>query len=78
MLSKIWVWDPGFGKNLFRINDPEHCSNPIGSATYLTMQSLVSLLLLHVLLWRVGVLRILLDGEAEDGVDGLQLEEGGE
>jgi hypothetical protein len=21
-LSKIWVWDPGFGKNLFRIPDP--------------------------------------------------------
>ncbi len=26
-LSKIWVWDPGFGKNLFRIPDPDpqHC-----------------------------------------------------
>ncbi len=26
-LSKIWVWDPGFGKNLFRIPDldPQHC-----------------------------------------------------
>ncbi len=22
-LSKIWVWDPGSGKNLFRIPDPE-------------------------------------------------------
>jgi hypothetical protein len=22
MLSKIWVWDPGSGKNLFRIPDP--------------------------------------------------------
>jgi hypothetical protein len=21
-LSKIWVWDPGSGKNLFRIRDP--------------------------------------------------------
>jgi hypothetical protein len=21
-LSKIWVWDPGSGKNLFRIPDP--------------------------------------------------------
>jgi hypothetical protein len=21
-LSKIWLWDPGFGKNLFRIPDP--------------------------------------------------------
>jgi hypothetical protein len=33
MLSKIWVWDPGSGKNLFRIQgskrhripDPQHC-----------------------------------------------------
>jgi hypothetical protein len=33
------------------------------------------LLLLQVLLWRVWMLRILLDGEAEYGVDGLQLEE---
>jgi hypothetical protein len=26
--SKIWVWDPGSGKNLFRIPDPDpqHCS----------------------------------------------------
>jgi hypothetical protein len=26
-LSKIWVWDPGSGKNLFRIPgaDPQHC-----------------------------------------------------
>ncbi len=22
MLSNIWVWDPGSGKNLFRIPDP--------------------------------------------------------
>jgi hypothetical protein len=22
-LSNIWVWDPGSGKNLFRIPDPE-------------------------------------------------------
>ncbi len=22
MLSKIWVWDPGSGKTLFRIPDP--------------------------------------------------------
>jgi hypothetical protein len=22
MLSNIWVWDPGYGKNLFRIPDP--------------------------------------------------------
>jgi hypothetical protein len=22
MFSKIWVWDPGSGKNLFRIADP--------------------------------------------------------
>jgi hypothetical protein len=22
-LSKIWVWDPGSGKNLFRIPDPD-------------------------------------------------------
>jgi hypothetical protein len=22
LLSKIWVWDPGSGKNLFRIPDP--------------------------------------------------------
>ncbi len=21
-LSKIWIWDPGYGKNLFRIRDP--------------------------------------------------------
>ncbi len=24
-LSKIWFWDPGSGKNLFRIPDPQHC-----------------------------------------------------
>ncbi len=24
-LSKVWVWDPGSGKNLFRIPDPQHC-----------------------------------------------------
>jgi hypothetical protein len=24
-LSKIWVWDPGSGKNLFWIPDPQHC-----------------------------------------------------
>jgi hypothetical protein len=21
-LSKIWVWDPGYGKNLFQVPDP--------------------------------------------------------
>jgi hypothetical protein len=41
-LSKIWIWDPGSGKNLFRIPDPgvkkapdpQHCqdvNNPIPS-----------------------------------------------
>jgi hypothetical protein len=25
-LSKIWIWDPGSGKNLFRIPDPQHWS----------------------------------------------------
>ncbi len=38
MLSKIWVWDPGSGKNLSRIQgskrhripdpDPQHCFSP--------------------------------------------------
>jgi hypothetical protein len=33
-LSKIWVWDPGSGKNLFRISDPgiKKAPDP-GSAT---------------------------------------------
>jgi hypothetical protein len=28
-LLKLWVWDPGSGKNLFRIPDPDpqHCSH---------------------------------------------------
>ncbi len=40
-LSKIWAWDPGSGKNLFRIPDPEvkkapdpdpqHCQNKYGT-----------------------------------------------
>ncbi len=34
MLSKIWVWDPGSGKNLFRIPDPGVNKAPDpGSAT---------------------------------------------
>jgi hypothetical protein len=35
-LSKIWVWDPGSGKNLFRISDPgvKKAPDP-GSATLL-------------------------------------------
>jgi hypothetical protein len=34
MLSNIWVWDPGSGKNLFRIPDPgvKKAPDP-GSAT---------------------------------------------
>jgi hypothetical protein len=35
-LSKIWVWDPGYGKNLFRIPDPgvKKAQDPgFGSAT---------------------------------------------
>jgi hypothetical protein len=34
LLSNIWVWDPGSGKNLFRIPDPgiKKASDP-GSAT---------------------------------------------
>jgi hypothetical protein len=35
-LSKIWVWDPGSGKNLFRIPDPRGQKAPdpgSGSAT---------------------------------------------
>jgi hypothetical protein len=38
-LSKIWVWDPGSGKNLFRIPDPGVKMAPdpgSGSATLLT------------------------------------------
>jgi hypothetical protein len=38
-LSKIWVWDPGPGKNLFRIPDPGVRKAPdpgSGSATLLT------------------------------------------
>jgi hypothetical protein len=31
MLAIIWVWDPGSGKTLFRIPDPE--SKGTGSAT---------------------------------------------
>ncbi len=36
MLSKIWVWDPGSGKKLFRIPDPgvKKAPDP-GSATLL-------------------------------------------
>jgi hypothetical protein len=36
-LSKIWVWDPGSGKNQFRIPDPgvKKATDP-GSATLLT------------------------------------------
>jgi hypothetical protein len=36
MLSNIWVWDPGSGKNLFRIPDPgvKKALDP-GSATLL-------------------------------------------
>ncbi len=40
-LSKIWVWDPGSGKNLFRVPDPgvkkasdpdpQHCFPPSSS-----------------------------------------------
>jgi hypothetical protein len=37
-LSKVWVWDPGSGKNLFRIPDPGVKKAPLpdpgsGSAT---------------------------------------------
>ena len=35
-LSKVWVWDPGSGKNLFRIQDPGVKKAPdpgFGSAT---------------------------------------------
>jgi hypothetical protein len=41
-LSKIWVWDPGSGKNLFRIPDPGVKKAPdpgSGSATLLKMVS---------------------------------------
>jgi hypothetical protein len=40
-LSKIWVWDPGSGKNLFRIPDPGVKKAPdpgSGSATLFNMQ----------------------------------------
>ncbi len=39
MLSKIWVWDPGSGKNLFRIPDPGVKKAPdpgSGSATLIS------------------------------------------
>ncbi len=41
-LSKIWVWDPGYGKNLFRIPDPgvKNAPDPgSGSATLPTSVS---------------------------------------
>jgi hypothetical protein len=40
-LSKIWVWDPGSGKNLFRIPDPgvKKAPDP-GSATLFNMHTL--------------------------------------
>jgi hypothetical protein len=41
-LSKIWVWDPGSGKNLFRIPDPGVKKAPdpgSGSATLLEILS---------------------------------------
>jgi hypothetical protein len=46
-LSKIWVWDPGSGKNLFRIPDPGVKKAPdpgSGSATLLTHKSHVGFL----------------------------------
>jgi hypothetical protein len=38
-LSKVWVWDPGSGKNLFRIPDPgvKKAPDP-GSATLVTVK----------------------------------------
>jgi hypothetical protein len=45
MLSNIWVWDPGSGKNLFRIPDPgvETAPDPrSGSATLLNTRRLIA------------------------------------
>jgi hypothetical protein len=46
MLSNIWVWDPGSGKNLFRIPDPGVKRHQIpdpgsGSATLIVPISLI-------------------------------------
>jgi hypothetical protein len=44
MLSKIWVWDPGSGKSLFRIPDPGVKKAPdpgSGSATLLSACSVI-------------------------------------
>jgi hypothetical protein len=41
-LSKIWVWDPGSGKNLFRIPDPgvKKAQDPgSGSATLIKVRT---------------------------------------
>jgi hypothetical protein len=41
-LAEIWVWDPGSGKNLFRIPDPGVKKAPVpgsGSATQLPLCS---------------------------------------
>jgi hypothetical protein len=45
MLSKIWVWDPGSGKNLFRIPDPGVKKAPdpgSGSATLINTERFYS------------------------------------
>jgi hypothetical protein len=44
MLSNIWVWDPGSGKNPFRISDPRVKKAPdpgSGSATLLAIENFV-------------------------------------
>jgi hypothetical protein len=49
-LSKVWVWDPGSGKNLFRIPDPgvKNAPDPgSGSATLLTYRPMFREAALH-------------------------------
>ncbi len=44
-LSKIWVWDPGSGKNLFRIPDPGVKKAPDPGSGSATLQSSMEIVL---------------------------------
>jgi hypothetical protein len=52
-LSKIWVWDPGSGKNLFRIPDPGVKKAPDPGSRSATLPPVVENQL-HCLLWKIA------------------------
>jgi hypothetical protein len=67
-LSKVWVWDPGSGKNLFRIPDPGVKKAPDPRSGSATLQSTLivqivillrrSFIQVKILEWNVNDLRV--------------------